>query len=374
MAARLSLNHRACGCAVRCRGRFAPRALCSAHRGKHNAALRAPHVQWIDATARQSGARFASRRARGLPARLPGYVCDACDGRKWPRDRDPGRAGSSDHRRHAVHEGRALSRPDIFARPVALSDAQGRRKGRRPLRAHLVGRGARRDRRSLCGDRRFGGRTAGDPAVQLCGHDGAAAGLVDGSPFLPSSRRVAARSHDLRVRGQGRVGGSRRRVDGNGCRGIRRQQADPDLGQQPGHVEPAFLDARAGSEAARREADRDRSVSQRDRRKVPRAHRAAAGHRRRAGLRHHARADRATDASIATTSIATRSASTRSRSARANGRPSASRRSAAFRASRSSGSRTTTARSSRRLSGSITACSVFTAAATPCARSRACRR
>ncbi len=94
---------------------------------------------------------------------------------------------------------------------------------------------------------------------------------------------------------------------------IRRQQADPDLGQQPDHVEPAFLDARAGSEAARREADRDRPVSQRDRRKVPRAHRAAAGHRRRAGARHHARADRATDASIATTSIATRSASTRSR-------------------------------------------------------------
>ena len=31
-------------------------------------------------------------------------------------------------------------------------------------------------------------------------------------------------------------------------------QADRDLGQQPGHVEPALLDARAGSQAPRREA------------------------------------------------------------------------------------------------------------------------
>ena len=44
---------------------------------------------------------------------------------------------------------------------------------------------------------------------------------------------------------------------------MRRQQADPDLGQQPDHLEPAFLDARAGSEAPRRAAGRDRPVPQR---------------------------------------------------------------------------------------------------------------
>ena len=64
-------------------------------------------------------------------------------------------------------------------------------------------------------------------------------------------------------------------------------------GSNPDRVEPALLDARAGSEAARRQADRDRSLSQRHRGKMPAARRADARHRRGAGAGAHARADRA---------------------------------------------------------------------------------
>ena len=131
--------------------------------------------------------------------------------------------------------------------------------------------------------RRVGRRPAGDRAVQLCRHDGTAAIRVDGPPLLPPAGRVAARPHDLRVRRQGRLDRDDRRGDRHGLRAVREQQADPDLGQQPDRVEPALLDARAGGEAPRRAAGRDRSVPQRDRREVPPAHRAAARHRRRAG-------------------------------------------------------------------------------------------
>ena len=148
------------------------------------------------------------------------------------------------------------------------------------------------DRRAVRRDRGVARRPAGDRALQLRGHDGPPAVRLDGPPLLPSARRVAARPHDLRDGRQGRLGRDDRRGDRHGRRAVREQPADPDLGQQLDRVQPALLDARAGGEAARREADRHRSLPQRDRREVPRAHRAAARHRRRAGARHDARADR----------------------------------------------------------------------------------
>ena len=74
---------------------------------------------------------------------------------------------------------------------------------------------------------------AGDRAVQLRRHDGAAAVRLDGPALLPPPRRVAARPHDLRDRRQGRLGRGDRRVDRHGRRAVREQPADPDLGQQP---------------------------------------------------------------------------------------------------------------------------------------------
>ncbi len=63
------------------------------------------------------------------------------------------------------------------------------------LRARQLGRGARRYRWPPGVDR--AARSAGDPAVQLCRHDGHAAGRKHGPALLPPPRRVAARPHDL---------------------------------------------------------------------------------------------------------------------------------------------------------------------------------
>ncbi len=139
---------------------------------------------------------------------------------------------------------------------------------------------------------RSDGRAAGDCAVQLCGNDGPAAGVVDGPPVLPPPWRVAARPHDLRIRRKGGLGRRHRRVGGHGRRAIRAQPPDRHLGQQRGDVQPALLDTRAGGQAPRREADRHRSLPQRHRGEMPRAHRAAAGNRRRAGAGRDARPDR----------------------------------------------------------------------------------
>ena len=88
------------------------------------------------------------------------------------------------------------------------------------------------------------------------------------------------------------MGRSHRRIGRNGRRAIRAQPPDRHLGQQRRHVQPAFLDARAGGQAPRREADRYRSLPQRHRGEMPRAHCTAAGNRRRAGAGRNARADR----------------------------------------------------------------------------------
>ncbi len=167
-----------------------------------------------------------------------------------------------------------------------------RPQGRGPLRAHLLGRGARHHRGEVPRHRGVRRRAAGDPPLQLRRDHGPAAVRIDGPPLLPPPRRVAPRPHHLRDRRQGRLGRDHRRGDGDRRRAVRTQPADPDLGQQPDRVEPALLDPRAGGQAPRREADRDRSLPQRDGGEVPRARRAAAGHRRRAGAGHDARADR----------------------------------------------------------------------------------
>ena len=97
-------------------------------------------------------------------------------------------------------------------------------------------------------------RAASDRPLQLLRHDGTPAVELDGPAVLPPARRIAARPHDLRDGGQGRLGVGHRRGDGDRHRGIRRQPADHHLGQQSDRVQPAFLDARAGGETARCDA------------------------------------------------------------------------------------------------------------------------
>ena len=80
--------------------------------------------------------------------------------------------------------------------------AARRPQGRRPLRAHQLGRGARHDRVALQRDRRFAGRPAGDPPVQLRGNDGAAAVRLDGSALLPRSARRCSTARSARRAGK----------------------------------------------------------------------------------------------------------------------------------------------------------------------------
>ena len=150
------------------------------------------------------------------------------------------------------------------------------RKGEGRFERISLGRGARR--RS---PQRFGAIAAsadGPQAILPYSYAGTMGLLQYGSMDRRFFHRLGASLLDRTICATaGKAGWARddRRVDRHGRRAVREQPADPDLGQQSDHVQPALLDARAGSEAPRREADRDRSLPQRHRGEVPRAHRAA---------------------------------------------------------------------------------------------------
>ena len=145
-------------------------------------------------------------------------------------------------------------------------------------------------------------------------------------PLLPQARRELPRPHDLRDRGRRGARRDARHAPRHRRRAVPGREADRLLGHERDRVEPAPVEPRAGGQAARREADRDRPVPLADRGEVPPAHRADAGHRRRLRARRDPRAGRARAGSTAITSSATRWASTRSPSARARSTRTASRR------------------------------------------------
>ena len=213
-------------------------------------------------------------RCRSIPRRRPGrrvvrgacpHDCpDTCamlvtveDGRAI--EMRGARRPSADAGR-AVHEGRALSRPHVLRPARAASDAPRRPQGRGALRAHRLGRGARHDRGALPRASRRRRRaprrscpTATRATWACCSTPRWTGASSTGSARALLDRTICASAGKA---GWAAVIGA---VGGHGRRALRRQQADPDLGQQRDHVEPALLDARAGSQAARREARRDRS-------------------------------------------------------------------------------------------------------------------
>ena len=247
-------------------------------------------------------------------------------------------------------------------------------QGRRPLRAHQLGRGARHDRRELRRDRRIGRRPAGDRALLLCGHDGAPAIRLDGPALLPPARRVAARPDDLRDRGQGRLGRRRSaRRSGTDVEQFEHSRLILIWGSNP-IVSNLHFWTRA-QEAKRRGAklvaiDPYRSATADKCHEhvalLPGTDAALA-----LGMMHVLIAEDLVDHDYVARYTVGFDAL---KAARRNFRRSASRRSADSRPSRSSPSRATTARRSRRRSASTTACSATPAAATRCARSHACRR
>ena len=191
-------------------------------------------------------------RPRRLSARLSRHLRDAGDGRGRP-----GRQGARRSRSIRPTHGALCTKvsrypertyhPERVLHPLRRVGAEGQR----PVRAGELGRGARRHRRAADGDRRPRRRQCrGDRSLQLCRHDGPAAGREHGGALLPQARRVAARPHDLLL---GRRRGARRdlrRQDRHARRALRREPPDRHLGQQLDHLEPALLDLRAGRPSA----------------------------------------------------------------------------------------------------------------------------
>ena len=189
-----------------------------------------------------------------LPARLPRHLRLACHRRRWPCHPRAGRSGPPDDGRRAVHQGQSVCRTHVPPQPPVDADEARRRQRRGQVRTDFLGRGHRHHRHAPGRD--CGTQPGGHPPVQLRRHDGPGAGGKHGRALLPQARSVAAGSHDLRV---GRGDGAALHVrcePRHGHRARAGRQADPDLGRQSDRVEPAFLDARAGSQTARRHARR----------------------------------------------------------------------------------------------------------------------
>ena len=200
-------------------------------------------------------------------------------------------------------------------------------KGRGPLRARELGRRAGRDRRPAEGHRRA--RSAAHRAVQLRRHHGTGAGRSDGQPLLPQARRQLPRPHDLRDRRRRSAAATLGARLGTDVEQFQNARLIVLLGHERDRVEPAPVEPRAGGQAARREAHRDRPVPLAHGREVPRAHRADARHRRRARARRDSRAGARRLAGPRLHRRATRWASTRWPSARGASIPTVSPRCAA---------------------------------------------
>ena len=200
------------------------------------------------------------------------------------RRQGAGRPGPPVHRRRAVHQGVALPRAHLPPRAPAAAAAARRPQGRGPVRAVSWDEALDEIAARLKAIARA--RPAGDPAVQLRRHDGPGAGRVDGPRFF---HRLGASLLDRTICSTAGGDGLKLysgRQGRHGGRVLRRGEADPHLGQQLDRHQPALLAPsrrRPSAHGARLVVHR--SAPHRDGGEVRRAHRAAAGHRRRAGAR-----------------------------------------------------------------------------------------
>ena len=225
-----------------------------------------------------------------MPARLSGHVQLDRHRQGRPRREATGRCRASLHPRRAVQQGERLRRLQSVARSPAVSDAAPWSQGVGAFRAHLVGGGARRDRRA---PRRH------DPRVRSRGHlalhrlrqHGAHPGRVQrGAPAVERARGIAAPDDDLHDRRRGRHRlHARRQPRGDGSRDVALLPADHPLGQQHPDLEPSPLAQHHHGPSPGRPAGRDRPDPDphgRRRRPPPGAD---SRDRRRAGAGPHAR-------------------------------------------------------------------------------------
>ncbi len=145
----------------------------------------------------------------------------------------------------------------------------------RALRAHRLGRGARRGRgRHPRGDRAPRPRVR--PALLLRRHDGHGPGLDDGPAAVRGARRLAPPDDDLHRGRRRRPRGHPRRLGRHGPGGLRARAARDPVGREPALDERPPVALRARRAAARRARGRDRPAAHGHRRALRRAPRAAA--------------------------------------------------------------------------------------------------
>ena len=229
-----------------------------------------------------------------IPGACPLDCPDGCSWIVTVRRRRGGRAARQPrppvHARGAVREGRALPRPHARARPAAAPAAPGRREGRGAVRADLLGRRARRDRRAAA-RRARAPRRRGDLAVR--GDRDArlppGAGGTRRRAALERARRQPPHPEHLLDRRQRGPALHDRHEPGDGPGGVRTRAADPAVGLEPAHEPPPHLEVHRRRPQGGRAPRRDRPRAHAQRRAGRRAHRAAPGHGRRAGARADAR-------------------------------------------------------------------------------------
>ena len=159
---------------------------------------------------------------------------------------------SADARR-ALHE-RSAAMPNAshHTRSADYTDETRRPQRRGPLRADQLGRGIRARGRAVC--RKIAGSRAGsDLAVQLRRHDGS--GSRRQHRRSGSFNKLGASQLDRTICAAAGAAGLEvhlRREPRHAHRVFRGKRTHPDLGLKSDRVEPAFLDARPGSQASRR--------------------------------------------------------------------------------------------------------------------------
>ena len=175
-----------------------------------------------------------------MRARLPGHLQLDRHRRGRTRRSAAGRSRAPVHARRAVQQGERLSGLRRVAGSPAVSDAAPRSQGTRRARAHLLGGGARRDRRAA---RRH------DPGIRPRGHlalprqrqHGAHPRRVQrGPPAVERARGLTAPDDDLHDRRRGRHRlHARRQPGGDGPGDAALLETHHPVGQQHPDHEPS---------------------------------------------------------------------------------------------------------------------------------------
>ena len=186
----------------------------------------------------------------------------------------------------ALREAERLPRSPRQSRPADVSAAPDRTKGVQAIRAHLLGRGDRRDRQALARDHRHL-RQPGDHALFLSRQYGPGARHQLGRSVLQPPRHDGEREDLLRIGLFHRMAADRRPDRRRRSGKLRAFQVHRHLGVQLDLDQSASLAVRARGAEARRQGGGHRQLPIAHGQGRRLAYLPAAGHRRRVGDGHH---------------------------------------------------------------------------------------